>query len=618
MMIEIALREIVKYFGANPVLTGVTFEVRQGERIALLGKNGSGKTTLLRIVSGEEEPDSGVKAVRKGAKLGFLKQIPELTADATVKTILYSVFQEILAEKAEMDQIEAGLNGNTPDALLIKYGKLQEQYETRGGYRIDGEVGRIVRGLRIDDLLDRDFNKLSGGEKTRVMLGRMMLQAPEVLMLDEPTNHLDLFSLEWLEDYLREYRGTILVTSHDRYFLNRVVNRVVELEAGKAVLYKGNFTYYVSEKEARLQQQLHRYQDQQKQIRQLQEAAQRLHDWAKRADNSKMHRQAFSIEKRLERIEKIDRPKREANLKAEFSKLSFSGKEVITIRALRKSFGDKSVLDNLDLQIYQGERVGILGKNGSGKSTLFKILAGELEPDRGEAKLGRSICYAYLPQTIVFTQPSRNILETVRFELRIGEETARRLLASYKFKNEELLKQVQTLSGGEKSRLKICLLMQNELNLLLLDEPTNHLDLASREWLEEALEHFSGTMVFISHDRYFINKFATRLVELKDGRLTGLYGNYQEYREQRLDFKETEKRRSGKTRRVPTAPKPKPEVKPDYEQLISDCELELRQLAREMEDFSHESVRLEELYSSQLLLEEKVARLYEEWEAAED
>ncbi|MDD4834645.1 MAG: ABC-F family ATP-binding cassette domain-containing protein, partial [Lutispora sp.] len=454
------------------------------------------------------------------------------------------------------------------------------------------------------------------------MLGKLMLENPDILLLDEPTNHLDLSSIEWLEGFLREYKGTSIIISHDRYFLDKVVHRIVEIVDGKAELYEGNYSYYVREKQERYESQLAKYNQEQKKIKQLEEAAKRMHEWAKRADNEAMHKRAFSIEKRIERMEKTDKPINETNMNTGFLEHGFSGKDIVYAEGLCKNYGDKKVLDGLDFFVQKNERIAILGDNGSGKSTLIKVITGEVEPDVGITKIGDSVRYAYLPQIVTFENPKLNILETVIQALSIQEGQARNLLAKYKFKQEEVRKTVENLSGGEKSRLRLCIMMQKDVNLLILDEPTNHLDIDSREWLESALEDFMGTLVFVSHDRYFINKFGSRISEISDGKIIDFYGDYEYYKEKKVFLQQenkedarvkTEKRQNEKVETVDKKTNESNKKSKDLEALIDRLEANFTDINSSMESCGEDYETLDSLYREKLKIETELEKLYEEW-----
>jgi len=620
-MLDIAFESVEKYYGANQVLKGLTFDVNQGEVVGLLGKNGAGKTTLFRILAGRESVDAGRTMIRKGAVVGLLDQIPDFPASYTAHDVLDSAFADLWSIRREMAELEEMMATNASDVALRRYGELQQNYESRGGYGIQDAISRVCNGLKIDDTMAKKrFYVLSGGEQTRVMLGKLILEDPDVLLLDEPTNHLDLQSIEWLEEYLKVYKGTSIIISHDRYFLDKVVDRIVEIVDGKAELYAGNYSYFVREKQARYESQLERYERQQKEIKRLEEAAKRMHDWAQRADNESMHKRAFNIEKRIERIEKIDKPKKEQTISTRFSEKDSGSKDVIDIQGLSKRYGQKVVLDGLNMQVQRDDRVAILGANGSGKSTLLNIIAGEEEPDTGVVKIGPSIRFAYLPQIVNYAEPQRSVLETVMHTLRLPEGMARNVLARYKFPKDDVFKTVGNLSGGEKSRLQLCLMMENDVSMLLLDEPTNHLDIDSREWLESALEDFGGVLVFVSHDRYFINKFGNRVVELVNGRIREYGGNYEYYRERKALELQTssdpvkapmKKQQHGK--QVSETASRSKRKQDELETRIHELEGTIKDINRELEELADDYEALQKLYEERVSIEGELERLYDEW-----
>lgn len=631
-MIEIALNSIEKYYGANQVLKGLSLEIQKGERVGLLGKNGAGKTTVFKIIAGIEKQDAGARMVRKDTVIGMLDQLPQYPGDCTAEHVLYSAFESLHELKVKMVELEKLMGAGAADVhILSSYGKLQQAFEAMDGYTTEESIDRVCTGLKIDrDMRDKLFSNLSGGEKTRVVLGRLILQNPDIILLDEPTNHLDLSSIEWLEDYLQQFKGTAVIISHDRYFLDTIVKRIIEVADGKAEVYEGNYSYYAVEKDKRYQLQLEKYEQEQKKIKQLESAAKRMHEWAKNADNPHMHRRAFSIEKRIERMEKTDRPVHESSMKSHFNEYGFSGRDVVVFSSISKVFGERNILNNIDFIVQRGERVAILGSNGTGKSTLVKVITGEIKADKGSCRVGESIKYAYLPQHIIFENPDATMLEMVRNELEISEGSARELLARFKFNKEDVHKRVKNLSGGEKSRLRLCIQMQSNANLLLLDEPTNHLDIHSREWLENALSEFGGTIIFVSHDRYFINRFATRVSELANGKIMDYYGDYEFYKVRKLEVlkaKESEKRMNTKTaiRDV----KPKRDSYKEKDKATSDkraevhreklennilvLEARLSDINMEMQNSDDDYLRLDTLYKQKTELEEKIQELYNQW-----
>ena len=533
-MIEIQVNSLVKSFevGHN-VLDGLTFQIDQGERVGLLGRNGAGKTTLFRILTQELEPDEGRVSVGQGRRLGLISQIPVYPAGYTVEDVLRSAFARLESLAKEMEALEGRMAaGETDPALLRRYGSLAERFEVFGGYDTDVAVNKIANGLSISqEQRQQLFDSLSGGEKTRVNLGRLILEDTDILLLDEPTNHLDLHATEWLEEYIRGFHGTVVAISHDRYFLDRVVTRVIEIENGRAEFYSGNYSFYAVEKERRYQERLKQYQKEQAKIEQLEKAAEQLRLWAFMGMD-KTYRRAVNIERRIERMRTTAKPTKARKMDARFSTAEFHGDELLGIRNLAKSYGDKHLFDSITLKIEGGERIALIGDNGTGKSTLIKMIMGELYPDDGRIKLGPQAKPAYLPQIIRFDHPDWNLVENMMSSKRgLSAQSARNRLASYDFRGEDVFKPVSVLSGGEQSRLRLCMLMDGEINFLILDEPTNHLDIASREWIEEAVESYDGALLFVSHDRYFINRFATRIWELANGTITDYPMGFTQYRQ---------------------------------------------------------------------------------------
>ena len=533
-MIEIQINSLVKSFevGHN-VLDGLTFQIDQGERVGLLGRNGAGKTTLFRILTGELDHDEGQVSIADRHRLGLISQIPVYPAGYTVEDVLRSAFARLESLAKEMESLEGRMAAGEADpALLRRYGSLTERFEVFGGYDTDVAVNKIANGLSISqEMRSQLFDSLSGGEKTRVNLGRLILEDTDILLLDEPTNHLDLHATEWLEEYIRGFRGTVVAISHDRYFLDRVVTRVVEIENGKAEFYSGNYSFYAVEKERRYQERLKQYQKEQAKIEQLEKAAEQLRVWAFMGMD-KTYRRAVNIERRIERMRTTAKPTKARKMDARFSTAEFHGDEVLGIRNLAKSYGDKHLFDSITLKVEGGERIALIGDNGTGKSTLIKMIMGELYPDDGRIKLGPQAKPAYLPQIIHFDHPDWNLVENMMASKRgLSAQSARNRLAAYDFRGEDVFKPVSVLSGGEQSRLRLCMLMDGEINFLILDEPTNHLDIASREWIEEAVESYDGTLLFVSHDRYFINRFATRIWELANETITDYPCGFTQYRQ---------------------------------------------------------------------------------------
>lgn len=532
-MIQISCSDVKKYYGAELVLHGVSIEVQEGERVAVVGPNGCGKSTLLKILCKMEDCEEGSVAIRKGAVVGYLEQNPSYKEKATVKDVLNLAFQEVFSCKEELRELEQQLSKNQGEMeeVLRKYSICLERYEQLGGYALEERYSRVYQGLQIqEELLMKPFALLSGGEKTLVCLAKVLLMNPEILILDEPTNHLDMSMLSWLETYLQGYRGSVIFVSHDRYFLSRVATKVVDMERGTAVAYPYPYDTYVEQKKKRREELEAQYKEQQKQIHKMEQAIKRMRIWAAQADNEMMFQRAASMQKRLDRMDKVEKPI-SVNYQAQldFGMSERSGKDVLQVENLSKSFGDKRLLTDAKLCIYYQEHVAMIGENGCGKSTFIKMLLGEELPDEGEIKIGSSLKIAYLPQKVTFAHEDWTVLETYREDANLSEGKARELLARHLFTKDTVFKKVQNLSGGERSRLKFAMLMLREINFLILDEPTNHLDIPSRERLEEALLEFKGTILMISHDRFFINRLASRVVEFTEGQLCSYPGSFDDY-----------------------------------------------------------------------------------------
>ena len=529
-MIDLSVKDLVKSFDADDnILDGLTFDVQAGERVGIMGRNGAGKTTLFRILTGEIGYDSGEVIFAPGKKVGLISQIPKYPAGYTVEQVLRTAFAGLEKLKRQLSELEAQMGAHPSREVLTQYDALMDRFTTGGGYETEVDLQKVVNGLNIPpEMRQREFTMLSGGEKTRVNLARLLLEKTDILLLDEPTNHLDMKSVEWLEEYILRFKGTVLTISHDRYFLDRIVQRIVELRGGKAEFYTGNYSAYVVEKQARFDLQLKQYEQEQAKLKQLGYTVERMKGWG--INNRSLYRRAMSIQHRMERIEKTERPVTEKQLKLRFEEKDFFGDEVFTIRDLGKSFEDKTLFDHVELEVKGGERIALLGDNGTGKSTFLKILLGETLADHGKIKFGPTVKTAYLPQIIHFDHPERTLYDTMLYEKNCTPQVARDRLGAFLFQGEDVFKTVANLSGGEQSRLRLCMLMDEKINLLILDEPTNHLDIASREWIEAAVEDYEGTLLFVSHDRYFVDRFATRIWVLEDGTIKDYRCGYEKYR----------------------------------------------------------------------------------------
>lgn len=536
-MIICSANGLTKSFGGHAVFNNLSLEIQDHDRIGLIGRNGTGKSTLFKLLTGKELPDEGSVHIRKGATAGYLEQISSIENGDTVYDVLMRSFAQLHEIQHRIHQLTGKMAQEATEKQLNKWllqlYELQEAYEELGGYAIESKVNGIIKGLSLEAVRDHDFSSLSGGEKTKVGLGCLLLQEPDLLLLDEPTNHLDLSTMEWLEEYLLKYKGAVLLISHDRYFLDRVTNKIYDLEDGELSLYHGNYSAFSEEKEKRLLAEFAQYQEQQKKIKKMQEAIKRLRAWAIRGDNGDLHKRARSMERALERMQKIKRPVLERR-KAEmtFKMKDRSGKEVISLLEVGATFSGREIIKQADLFVRFGEKVAIVGNNGTGKSTLLKAIMGETEVT-GLVEIGSSVKMGCLSQTVLVTGSEETVLSAFREVVPVDEGVARHLLAKFLFYGESVFKKVKDLSGGENIRLRFAQLVHQDINLLLLDEPTNHLDIDSREVLEDALLEYKGTVLAVSHDRYFLNKLFDRIAWLDHGVITEYLGSYDEARLQR-------------------------------------------------------------------------------------
>lgn len=622
-MIDISVSNLSKEFEVGKkILDGLTFQIDQGERVGLLGKNGAGKTTLFKILTGELDWDDGEVHIAPGKGVGLISQIPVYPPEYTVEDVLQTAFQRIHDMEKEMEDLTVRMGQDSDPALLRRYDALTAAFEAGGGYDTSTPLNKVCNGLEISqDMRKQLFSSLSGGEKTRVNLARLILEDTDILLLDEPTNHLDLHATEWLEEYLDRYKGTVLAISHDRWFLDRVVKRVIEIQDGKAEFYEGNYSFYVVEKEHRYQEKLKQYEKEQAKIEQLEKAAEQLRVWAY-SGNDKTFKRAQSMEKRIERLRTTDKPTKERRLDIKFGEREFRGDEVLTIKELKKSFDGRTLFDHVNLEVVGGERIALLGDNGTGKSTLLKILLKEEEPDSGKLKMGPTVKVGYLPQIIHFSHPERNLVDTMIYDQDCSTQTARNRLAAFNFRGEDVFKPVSALSGGEQSRLRLCMLMDEKINLLILDEPTNHLDIASREWIEDAVADYEGNLLFVSHDRYFIKQFATRIWMLEDGHITDFRGTFEEFRAARERAKnqaaapvkvEPEKPKKEKPKR-PGGTKELEKQVAAAERAVAKAEERQYELSLKAEEVASNYLELQKVYEEQKALEDEIAALYTKWE----
>ncbi|MED1953344.1 ribosomal protection-like ABC-F family protein [Brevibacillus centrosporus] len=541
-MIVVATQHIQKSYGADPVLQDITLEIKAGERVGIVGPNGAGKTTLFKLLAGIESPDSGELYRAKGTVWAYLPQTPKYPDQWRTQDVIASAFEEVIRLQEELRSLEQQMSEVYESAaelekLMQRYQKLQEAFEQLGGYEYETTMAQVIEGLRITpEHLATPFQLLSGGEKTKAGLAKLLCQRSDVLLLDEPTNHLDVESMEWLEDFLKDYQGTVLIISHDRYFLDAVVTSVYHVDGGEAEYYIGNYSAFVKEREERLLRQFAAYQEQQKQIKKMKETIKRLKEWGNRSNppNEAFHRRAKSMEKALARIERIDRPKMEADrMGLAFQKTERSGQDVLVASGVYKAFGGKELFADAGFLLRYGERKALLGPNGCGKSTLIRMLLGEMEPDAGMLKVGSNVKVGYLSQQAWEGDQNLRVIDMFRQVALVTEPEARHLLARFLFYGEHVFKRVGQLSGGERMRLRLAQMMHQEINLLVLDEPTNHLDIEARETLEEALADFKGSLFIVSHDRYFLQKMADGVFWVEDRQLVHDVGTYEEAREKR-------------------------------------------------------------------------------------
>ena len=540
-MIILSANNITKTYGIDPILTNVSFHINQGDRIGIVGANGAGKTTLLNILSGRLACDSGDFFVSSNTNIGYLRQSDNFDSEKTVFEEMLSIFSEVIEMERDLDKMshqisEESHQGKDVTKLLHQYDDLMEAFKNKNGYGYKSEIHGILNSMAFpEEFFDKRISILSGGERTRLALASLLLKKPDLLLLDEPTNHLDIGTLKWLEQYLKAYSGTIVLISHDRYFLDQTVNRIFEIENHKLVTYEGNYTAFAEKKRLKEADELRKYDHQQKEIQTQEEIIRRF----KQHGTEKLAKRAQSREKRLDQVERLERPTTPlGKMKIRFKQGYQSGSDVLLIKELSKSFGrgdrKRQLFRNVELDIKRGERICMVGSNGIGKTTLLKIIMGELEPDQGHIKLGHNVSFGYYDQEQNLLNLGSTVVEEVHSAYRLYTDTeVRSLLGRFLFKNDTVFQMVSSLSGGEKARLSLLKLMLSGSNVLILDEPTNHLDIASKEVIEEALRDFPGTLIVVSHDRYFLNKVPTRIIELAEDGIASYLGGYDYYMEKK-------------------------------------------------------------------------------------
>lgn len=618
-----SVNNVMKSFGGNIIFENISLEIKNGERVGLVGRNGSGKTTIFGLLTGKESLDAGAIHMKKGTRIGHVAQIPKFDEVMTVYDVLSSAFKVEKELEKEMHALEKNMaveqEQSALEKLMERYGVIQEKFAFLGGYEIEANIMKVANGLQVTDLFSRVFTELSGGEQTKVSLAYMLLQKPDLLLLDEPTNHLDLFAVEWLEQFLKEYTGTVIVISHDRYFLDEVVTKIFDLEDGEIHVYHTNYSQFVEEKEERLLQEFQAYQEQQKKIKKMKEAIKRLREWANQANppNEGLHKRARNMERALERIEKLKRPILERKqMGLQFEGQERSGKDVVVMKEVSKGFAGRPLFEQANLHVRFQERAAIVGRNGTGKTTLLKLLLEEINPDVGEIRIGSSVKIGYLSQH-TYGNVKSNVLEAFREYVAVTEGEARHILAKFLFYGPAVFKKVTQLSGGEKMRLRLAQLMYQDINFLILDEPTNHLDIESREVLEEALEQYNGTILAVSHDRYFLNKLFEKTYWIDECKLFEFAGNYAWARqkwEEKLEKQVIKQKCQGRksVEMVPVKEKKARNLE-EIENELMHVEEDIYVIECEMEHVA-DVERLEKLYEEKTMKELLRAKLYSELE----
>ncbi len=542
-MLILDINKLSKNYGYEQLFEDVSFSLNEGESISIVGRNGCGKSTLLKMIAGIEKIDKGSVNIKKGAKVAYLDQTGSSIDDnRSVYEILKDAFLELCAMEERLNQLQELMNTEMSESkrneVIEKYCSLMEKFSMKGGYEIDFQINTVVEGLKINkDLLSQSYNDLSGGEKTLVQLARALLIKPDLFLLDEPTNHLDIDRIEWLEGYLKSFKGATVIVSHDRYFLDKMSNKILEIDSPDFKIYNTNYSGYIEQKEKDFQKAMSDFNAQQLYFKRLQEQINYFADVGMNRNSSTMTKRAAVLQARLDRekAKALKKPKEKRKLNMDFDEERKSSKRIIATQNLSVSVpGGKNILNNVSLGIFMGERVALIGANGSGKSTFIKSILGIGDlPMEGEVFVGPSVKFGYLPQIIKFSDDKQPLLEYFQKEVGVSEQSARKILANFQFYKEDVNKKLQNLSGGEKIRVRLAELLQQKINTLIFDEPTNHIDITTKEVLEDAIEDFDGTLIFVSHDRYFINKLANKTIEFKDGQVTTYIGNYDYYKEQK-------------------------------------------------------------------------------------
>ena len=626
---------ISKSFGSNEIIKDANFLVNEHEKVAIVGVNGAGKTTLLKILTGEERADSGNVILAKDAKLGYLRQINNVDSTLSIIDELYTLIEHILnMEKRmlEMQEQMQHLSGEELEALYSSYTALTHSYELMDGYAAKSKVIGILKGLGFDENdFERKINTLSGGQKTRVFLAKLLLEEPDIILLDEPTNHLDLRSIEWLESYLLNYKGAVIIVSHDRYFLDKIVSKVIDIENAEVQMYSGNYSDFSAKKQMLLDAKMKEYLNQQQEIKHQEAVITKL----KQFNREKSIKRAESRQKQLEKIDRVEAPVTHIeNMRLSLDISKESGKDVLTVHDLSKSFDEKHLFSNINFEIKRGERVAIIGDNGTGKTTLLNIINGLLSPDTGEVIYGSNVSIAYYDQEHQVLHMDKTLFDEISDTYpEMNNTQIRNILAAFLFTGEDVFKKIGDLSGGERGRVSLVKLMLSKANFLLLDEPTNHLDILSKDVLESALNSFPGTICYVSHDRYFINKTATRILDLTGNRLLNYIGNYDYYIEKReavegaanLSVNNIEEKPAevSDSKQEWIENKNAQAQKKKITNALNKCEKEIEKIEEKLglidEEFANPEIssnvgKLMELQKEKTALEEKLEKLMNEWE----
>lgn len=625
----LALNNVSKAFGTDVILKNISFHIEEKEKVAIVGVNGAGKSTLFKIITGELSLDSGEVIMPKSATMGYFSQSLEIDSSKTIYGELLTVFEPIMLMEQQLRDMEAQMShksGDELENLMTRYSELSHKMEEMDGYSYQSRLRGVIKGLGFsEEESSQTINELSGGQKTRVALGKILLKAPDVLLLDEPTNHLDIDSLRWLEDFLRSYKGAVVIISHDRYFLDKVVGKVIEIENKKAKEYFGNYSYYAEKKIIDREIEYHRYINQQKEIKHQEEVIKKLREF----NREKSIKRAESREKMLDKIERVDAPENLPDkMRLEIKPIKESGNDVLSVDNVSMAFDGIPLFNNISFDIKKGEKTALIGPNGIGKTTLFKIILSRLEAKSGSVKLGSNVVIGYYDQE----QSDLNLNKTIFDEISdsypdLTITQIRNVLAAFVFTGDDVFKTIGSLSGGEKGRVALAKIMLSNANFLILDEPTNHLDINSKEILEQAIQGYTGTVLYISHDRYFINSTASKIVELNKDKATIYLGNYDYYTEK---LKENEIVKTEEVKSVETETKldwkKQKEIQAQQrkkDNQIKKIEKEIEETENKIEELDNlltteevytNSMRSREIYEEKEILEEKLMELYEEFE----